>query len=721
MRRALARLLALVLTLTLTSLVALFALSRVADTPASEHVRLPLYFNPSPRNVHDLSRQAARAVTSDGPDRALAERKLVWLGGAALPHLLPLLETLPEVERDRLALALAPVARRMGVGSEAELTDPNSASAFWLRFWQDRAFDFRAPIVRRLVKRLAQKSSVVRREDLAHLDTYALPDLMAELGRVRSREDVERAARLTAALSHLLPGGRVVQPDSSLPEARGIVRAWQSTWTQRGADFLTLDGPQRLMALLGQTQLGHWLSGVLSALRNPNADVDANAVGLPFAGGAASLLRLLGAVALCLGVGAAWVRLEFGARGAVRPSLRLAAALTALPAPFLLAVIGAPSAAWARQLSCVVAAGLFCAGLVSRTALATRRSGRFATPGWRTAFGDVLSGLPAWFSWLLASVFCLELSLDLPGVAKLTLAALARGELGAGMTLALVGALLASGALTASRRALRSFELPDRSPALVLVEESRRLVVVGLVTALLLGLFGAGWSRGLPTAEPGWSDVAGGARTFLLYGGLSALVAAVLGLMFGALAASGPQLADSLLSTALSVLGSLPALFWVAAMVKSWGEGALCALGVGALRSLEVAWLLRRELARQAQLDVELRQRTLGRLPLRAYFLFRLRPALSPALAAVALTPAWALSIGVAGRLCGLPAAAGGVDWTRLLGGTPSAHWLPSLAASALLVLPCWVLLSALTQVPRRLGAFRSNPPPPDNAASSGG
>jgi hypothetical protein len=83
-RRALARLLAVALTLALTSAVSLAALSVLAR-PAPGGVELPFYFNPAPRNVHDLAREAVQRLTR-APD-AEAERTLVRLGGAALPHI----------------------------------------------------------------------------------------------------------------------------------------------------------------------------------------------------------------------------------------------------------------------------------------------------------------------------------------------------------------------------------------------------------------------------------------------------------------------------------------------------------------------------------------------------------------------------------------------------------------------------------------------------------
>src|SRR5262245_27417689 len=90
---------------------------------------LPLYFNPAPPNAHDLARSAIARIAS-GKDLERAASDLVRLGGAALPHVLPNLDALDRGARGRVALALAPVARRMGVASESELAEEEAAIAF---------------------------------------------------------------------------------------------------------------------------------------------------------------------------------------------------------------------------------------------------------------------------------------------------------------------------------------------------------------------------------------------------------------------------------------------------------------------------------------------------------------------------------------------------------------------------------------------------------------
>jgi hypothetical protein len=116
-RRALRRLGSLLLTLFVTSLCALWALSALErGEPAAR--ALPNFFNPAPRSARSLS-EAALAALAKHDDRTAA-LELSRLGGAALPHLLPRFEQLPKLTRERVASALVPVAVRMGIAAPGE-------------------------------------------------------------------------------------------------------------------------------------------------------------------------------------------------------------------------------------------------------------------------------------------------------------------------------------------------------------------------------------------------------------------------------------------------------------------------------------------------------------------------------------------------------------------------------------------------------------------------
>ncbi|HWA71284.1 MAG TPA: ABC transporter permease subunit [Polyangiaceae bacterium] len=719
MRRALARLLGVVLTLALTSVVAMAALSSLSaqgrvDSPQAE---LPLYFNVAPRNVHDLAQGAVRRLAL-GHDAA-AERELARLGGAALPHVLPGLAELPSEARGRVARALTPVARRMGVAGDEDLNSPENAIAFWERFWQDRAFDFRPQVVRRMVGRLAQRSNALRVEDILHLDTYSLSELIPALGAIRSVEDVRRAERLTHVLSHVTGRGPLVTLGMSQAEARSAVLAWQSFWLKEGSDFVTLDGPRRVVATFAQTHYGTWVLHALGVLRNPAAQA-AGALGIPLRLALFSALRLLVALAGAVVLGAAWVRLERtrAPRWGVATRL-LATLLVTLPAPFVAASLGAPEGNLARNAFAVLLTGTLGASLLSRHALPiVNTPGSPSTPRLTQLLATVAGACPSGLPWLMTAALSLELVLELDGAAPIVLDRLAKGDVIPGMSLALGGSSLAVFLVSLAHRAApKAVPLNLRAPALIEVggASRRRRWWLGLTTLLLLALFGAGWSRG--NAElGGWSALSEGARALLGYGSLTVLVATVAGLAFGAAAASGPTAFDGALTRTLEVFGGLPTVLWAAALARWFGPGLALALCLGLLRAIDVAWLLRSELFRRASQDQDLGARSLGHLPLSIYLQRRLRPAALPALSAAAMTPAWLLAVAVAGRTASLPASAGAAGWSYLFVRPLADNTLPCLVAVLLLSLLTWLLLGTITAAPRRVGAARGSVPPADGA-----
>src|SRR5689334_9500181 len=114
MRSVLRRLLWLGPTLVLVTLVTfgVFSLALGPDRGASA---LPLFFNPDPGAVERLSMDALHAVASSGAEDSEAARTLARLGGAALPFVLPALDSLDPLARARAVRALRPVGRRMGL------------------------------------------------------------------------------------------------------------------------------------------------------------------------------------------------------------------------------------------------------------------------------------------------------------------------------------------------------------------------------------------------------------------------------------------------------------------------------------------------------------------------------------------------------------------------------------------------------------------------------
>ncbi|HYP89399.1 MAG TPA: hypothetical protein VEQ59_14630 [Polyangiaceae bacterium] len=262
-RRVFPRLLRLLLTLSAVVLVGFYGAANAAKRPGSGWAfrGLPVFVNLAPRDVRDRSSAAMRAVAREAePEAAQGRAELLRLGGAALPHVLPLLDTLEPSARGKVAVALAPLALRMRVASVDDVASPERALLFWSRFWQDRSIDFRPTTVRRAVDRVAERASTLRRDDLLHADTYALEALVGALGKVEGPDDVARVARLHSVLMHVTSRGQALPPTPSVGDARRAVRSWQALWLEEGADFTVVEGPRRVAALLTETQFGKWLA-----------------------------------------------------------------------------------------------------------------------------------------------------------------------------------------------------------------------------------------------------------------------------------------------------------------------------------------------------------------------------------------------------------------------------------------------------------------------------
>lgn len=229
----------------------------VSSRVAREDETLPLFLNPQPRDVRSIATTAvARIARGDAPQEAAAP--LVRAGGAALPFVLPALDALSPDERARVALALAPVAVRMGILGPEGFRTAADAVLFWSRFWEERSVDFKTSVVRRAVRRLATADSQARRTELTELDTFALEQLLAEVGEVHTREDVSRVSRLLDVASHVSGRDDRIAPDASIRAAARCAMRWNQWWLSSHADYVVLTGPARLSATILETRYGHW-------------------------------------------------------------------------------------------------------------------------------------------------------------------------------------------------------------------------------------------------------------------------------------------------------------------------------------------------------------------------------------------------------------------------------------------------------------------------------
>ena len=444
MRAAIRRLFGIALTLIAVSVGMFWASASYAGRPGNQHASpfaaLPVFFNPRPIGVRELSNSALRAIARGGQPAVAAQISLAQLGGAALPYVLPALDSLDPHSRERVALALTPVAVRMEVASSEELADGAQAVLFWTRFWQDRAIDFRTASVRHLASRLAERSIALRREDLIHVDTFALPALIDALGQVDTLDDVARVQRLNSVLAHVTDLAVACPPNASVADARRVVDSWRDFWDLHGSEYSALDGPRRLAATFVETQYGKWLAAVLRGglgrTQNGERALDRVTQGLA----TTSFLLFVG-----LGggfpLGVAWTRFERRShKFATRVASAIAGtALAAIPCATFVRLFAGPSAG---LLSAIFLVMITTAAWVSRH-LARSTMSQSVSP--IAAAFSVSAPLGATYPpFVLSAIVLVELIFELPGLGRTAALSLAAGDVNAWMaaSLALASASL---------------------------------------------------------------------------------------------------------------------------------------------------------------------------------------------------------------------------------------------------------------------------------------
>lgn len=257
-REALRRVLWLAPTLAFITITAFWLISRSVGRDHGDERDLPLFVNPDPKGVQARCLAAADAVAAGGTGAEHAASELARIGGAALPYLVPHLDALAPEGRIRVALALAPVARRMRVGKHEEYARRETAVLFWTRFWQDRAIDFRPIVVKRAVRRVMERPSPLRRAEVLAFDTFALSEIMdsmAALGAERDRAQIDVLSNLAADITG---DGWRLAPGASPEDARSNVSKWQRWWAAERKWFVPFQGIPRLTAMLRETRYGRW-------------------------------------------------------------------------------------------------------------------------------------------------------------------------------------------------------------------------------------------------------------------------------------------------------------------------------------------------------------------------------------------------------------------------------------------------------------------------------
>lgn len=239
--------------------------ARVAELRRERFLDLPRLVNASPLDAQARATAAVAEIAAHGPREADAARELSRIGGAALPHVIPGLDALPPEPRSRVALALAPIARRMRLTPRDETEDPERAASFWIRFWNDRGTEFRDAAVRSTVRRLSRYGAGTRAADLRALDTFVVEHVIAALSPPEDASSLASARALVDILADVTEREDRIRPDADLATARACVDRWIEFDAIYGVDFRTLTGAARLTAVVTEARYGKWLLFALSS------------------------------------------------------------------------------------------------------------------------------------------------------------------------------------------------------------------------------------------------------------------------------------------------------------------------------------------------------------------------------------------------------------------------------------------------------------------------
>ena len=319
---------------------------RVAELRRERFLDLPRFANAAPRDVRARAAAAVAAIAEGGPDAAAARMARARRGGAALPHVIPSLDALAPEPRGRVALALAPVARRMRLTPLGDTLDPDRAAAFWIRFWDDRSPEFRDSAVRSTVRRLSQYGAGTRASDLRALDTFAIEHIVSALEPPTDAPSLGSARVLVDILADVTDRDDRIRPDADLASARACVDRWLAFEAVYGVDYRTLTGAGRLTAVVTEARYGKWLLFTLSSRVGKTAE-GVSVITAMGRRGAVTLTLVFGAIVLAylvavpLGVLAAATRRRVVDLGVAAIVLTLYALPTAVVAVFVARIGGA--------------------------------------------------------------------------------------------------------------------------------------------------------------------------------------------------------------------------------------------------------------------------------------------------------------------------------------------------------------------------------------------
>ena len=217
---------------------------------------LPLLVNLNPM---DIERRVDALVADLGHDerRTAARDRLVEVGGAALPYLIPRIEGTTGRIRRSLIRVLARIAEPCGLATDLAAAD--SPEEFWAEYWDVYGLDYTPGRTRRLVRRLVRRDDALARAELQRLHTHSYAPLMEALDEDL---DAEQAARIISILHHIRGSGPTID-DLVVEQVRiDTVASWREWWRRERSRFEHLGTVGRITSVITETQYFKWLGRV---------------------------------------------------------------------------------------------------------------------------------------------------------------------------------------------------------------------------------------------------------------------------------------------------------------------------------------------------------------------------------------------------------------------------------------------------------------------------
>ncbi len=216
-------------------------------------MHLPLFLNFSIEDARSRAESEIARLKND-VEEAEARRTIAKAGGAWLPHIIPLLPKISEIQQERALLALEDVAKRIDLDQAVAVA--KDKRAFWADYYDTYGSDFSPVRAARLTRRIARRPDQLAKDELLRLDTFCLPQLMETL-----QDDIspEAKARIVSLLQEIVDVYDPLDPEASRAEQEAVVARWGEWWNQRRDRYIVFEGLESVLGTVTETRYFKWL------------------------------------------------------------------------------------------------------------------------------------------------------------------------------------------------------------------------------------------------------------------------------------------------------------------------------------------------------------------------------------------------------------------------------------------------------------------------------